>query len=131
METQALYPLTMVTLQKDVSLHCKKQLPLSKNLVFIPVHYLLQYTRNFSLTRTDADQFLMHMPCVINITIDTSEFCASASIFNILFHMSYQKVGKDILLALHTTNEGTKRLRDFLRVTHCSTTGTAPLFPST
>lgn len=47
METQASKSLRMVTLQKDVSLHCKKLLPWSKNLGFIPARYLLQYTENF------------------------------------------------------------------------------------
>lgn len=130
-ETQALYPLRMVTLQKDVSLHCKKQLPQSKKFSVYSCTLSASIHRNFSWTRTDADQFLIRMSCLINITIDTSEFHASASIFNTLFHMSYYKVGEHIFLVLHTTNEGTERLCDFLRVTLCSTTGTVLLFPST
>jgi len=50
----------MVTLQKDISSHGKKQLPQSKNLVFIPVYYLLQHTGIFH----GQEQMLISSSCI-------------------------------------------------------------------
>lgn len=131
METPAPHPFGTVTLRKDVRLHCEKQLPRSKNLSVYFCTQSVSIHRNSSRTRTGTDQFLTRVPCPSSTTTDTAESHSSAPAFNVLLHTVYQKAGKQILLVLQTTTEGTERSCDFLKATLCSTTGTTLLFPST